>query len=86
MANSGPDTILLLRGVQPPVAVVDVNMDGLEVLALIRAESLPVRTIFLTTQSQENEILRGFSLGAEDYLLQPYSPVELVARLKRLLG
>ena len=86
MANSGPDTILLLRGVQPPVAVVDVNMDGLEVLALIRAESLPVRTIFLTTQSQENEILRGFSLGAEDYLLQPYSPVELVARVKRLLG
>ena len=86
MAANGPDTILLLRHVRPPVAVVDVNMDGFEALAGIRAESMPIRTIFLTSQQHEDEILRGFSLGAEDYLVQPFSPVELAARLKRLLG
>jgi DNA-binding response OmpR family regulator len=47
---------------------------------------MPVRTLFAASQSHENEILRGFSLGAEDYLIQPFSPLELVARLKRLLG
>ena len=61
-------------------------MDGFEALAAIRAEAMPVRTIFLTPQSHEDEILLGFSLGAEDYVLQPFSPLELVARLKRLLG
>ena len=83
MAESGPETILLLRDVQPSVAVLDVNMDGFEVMASIRAESLPVRTVFLTYQPHEDEILRGFSLGAEDYLAEPFSPTELVARLKR---
>ena len=85
LASNGPDTILLLRDSPPRVAVVDVNMDGFEVLAAIRAEAMPVRTIFATHHPHENEILRGFSLGAEDYLAQPFSPVELAARLKRLL-
>jgi CheY-like chemotaxis protein/HPt (histidine-containing phosphotransfer) domain-containing protein len=86
LAANGPETILLLRHLRPPVAVVDVHMDGFEALAAIRAEAMPVRTIFLTPQSHEDEILLGFSLGAEDYVLQPFSPLELVARLKRLLG
>jgi CheY-like chemotaxis protein len=86
LATNGPDTLLLLREVQPAAAVLDVNMDGFEVLAAIRAESMPIRTILLTTQPQENEILRAFTLGAEDYLIQPFSAMELVARLKRLTG
>jgi len=86
LAANGPETIILLRHLRPPAAVVDVNLDGFEALAAIRAEALPVRTIFLASQSHEDEILRGFSLGAEDYLVQPFSPLELVARLKRLLG
>lgn len=86
MAANGPDTLLLLRHLQPPGAVLDVNMDGFEVLASIRAESLPVRTVLITAQQQEQEILRALSLGAEDYLAQPFSPVELVVRLKRLLA
>jgi len=56
------------------------------VLAAIRTESIPVRTILLTSQQQEREILLGFSLGAEDYLVQPFSAGELVVRLKRLLA
>jgi CheY-like chemotaxis protein len=86
LAANGPETIILLRHVRPPVAVVDVNLDGLEALAAIRAEAMPVRTILLASESQEDEILRGFSLGAEDYMVPPSSPLELVARIKRLLG
>jgi DNA-binding response OmpR family regulator len=86
LAANGPETILLLRHLRPPAAVVDVNQDGFEALAAIRAEDMPVRTLFIASHSSEDEILRGFSLGAEDYLVQPFSPLELVARLKRLLG
>jgi DNA-binding response OmpR family regulator len=86
LAANGPDTFVLLRHLRPPVAVLDVDMDGLEVLAAIRTESIPVRTILLTSQQQEREILLGFSLGAEDYLVQPFSAGELVVRLKRLLA
>jgi CheY-like chemotaxis protein/HPt (histidine-containing phosphotransfer) domain-containing protein len=86
LAANGPDTLLLLRHLRPPAAVLDATMDGCEVLAAIRAESMPVRTILLMPQYQESEILRGFSLGAGDYLVQPFSVLELVARLKRLLA
>ena len=85
-AANGPDTILLLRHVHPQAAVVDITLDGFEALAAIRAEDMPVRTLFITSQCVEDEILRGYSLGAEDHLLQPFSPVELVARVRRLLG
>jgi CheY-like chemotaxis protein len=86
LATNGPDTLLLLRHLRPPAAVLDAAMDGCEVLAAVRAESMPVRTILLMPQHQESEILRGFSLGAGDYLVQPFSAVELAARLKRLLA
>ena len=69
--------------------VLDVNMpgmDGYEVLAAIRAENLPVRVLLLTARQQEGDIIRGFTLGADDYMVKPFSPTELVARLKRLLG
>jgi DNA-binding response OmpR family regulator len=86
LAGNGPETILLLRHLQPRAAVVDINLDGIEALATIRAEAMPVRTVFITSQSLEDEILRGFSLGAEDYLVQPFGPLELIARVRRLLG
>jgi len=86
MATSGPDTLLLLRHLQPPAAVLDAQMDGFEVLASIRAEAIPARTMLIMAQQQEHEILLALSLGAEDYMLQPFSPIELVVRLKRLLS
>jgi DNA-binding response OmpR family regulator len=60
-------------------------MDGYEVLAAIRAENLPVRVLLLTARQQESDIIRGFTLGADDYVVKPFSPLELVARLKRLI-
>jgi CheY-like chemotaxis protein len=88
-AGSGQEALQMVRDLKPQAAVLDVNMpgmDGYEVLSAIRDEEHPVRVLLLTARQQENDILRGFTLGADDYVVKPFSPVELTARLKRLLG
>jgi DNA-binding response OmpR family regulator len=55
------------------------------VLSAIRAEKLPTLVILLSARQQEEDVLRGFQLGADDYLVKPFNPPELVARIKRLL-
>jgi CheY-like chemotaxis protein len=87
-ASSGPEALTLIRELCPHAAVLDVNMpgmDGFEVLAGIRQSGLPVKVIMLTARQQERDILRGFELGADDYLVKPFNPLELAARLRRLL-
>ena len=87
-AADGAAAIAAVRAMKPHAAVLDVNMpgmDGYEVLAAIRAENLPTRVMLLTARQQEGDVIRGFSLGADDYVVKPFSPMELVARLKRLL-
>lgn len=88
-AVDGPSALELIRKGRPHAAVLDVNMpgmDGYEVLSGVRSDQLPVRVLLLTARQQESDILRGFALGADDYVVKPFSPMELVARLKRLLG
>lgn len=88
LASNGPEALEKIRNRLPQAAVLDVNMpgmDGFEVLAAIRAEGLPVHVILLTARQHQNDVVRGFSLGADDYIIKPVRPMELVARLKRLL-
>ncbi len=88
-AGSGPDALKMIRDLRPGAAVLDVNMpgmDGYEVLSALRQEESPVRVMLLTARQQESDILRGFTLGADDYVVKPFSPAELTARLKRLLA
>jgi hypothetical protein len=61
------------------------GLDGCEVLAAIRTEGFHVRVLLLTARQQESDVIRGFTLGADDYMVKPFGPMELVARLKRLL-
>jgi CheY-like chemotaxis protein len=88
MASTGTEALRMLREYQPHAVVLDVNMpgmDGFEVLAAVRREAIPVRVILLTARHTERDIIRGFDLGADDYIIKPFNPIELVARLKRLL-
>ena len=87
-ASNGAEAIAAIRKLHPHAAVLDVNMpslDGYEVLAAVRQQDLPVRVLLLTARQQESDVIRGFTLGADDYVVKPFSPMELVARLKRLL-
>jgi CheY-like chemotaxis protein len=88
LAAEGPKALDAARSLRPQAAILDVNMpgmDGYEVLAALRNENLPIRVMLLTARQQENDVIRGFSLGADDYMVKPFSPLELVARLKRLV-
>lgn len=72
------------------LVILDVRMpvlDGFEVLKRIRAEPFTKRlpVIMLTAMGSEAEIIKGYDMGADDYILKPYSAVQLVARVKSLL-
>jgi two-component system cell cycle response regulator DivK len=87
VAANGTEALQMIRDHQPHAAVLDVNMPGMDgylVLAAVREEKLPVRVVLLTARRHENDISRGFTLGADDYVVKPFNVVELIARLKRL--
>ncbi|MGE0159215.1 MAG: response regulator [Gemmatimonadales bacterium] len=74
----------------PDLMVLDVKMpglDGFEVLDRLRKDARFSQTavVMLTSMGQEADVVRGFKLGADDYVLKPFSPVELTARVRRLL-
>jgi DNA-binding response OmpR family regulator len=72
---------------QPDLVVLDVNMpkmDGFQVCKKIRAEDdTPI--LMLTVKGEEDDILSGFEIGADDYIVKPFSPGQLVARVKAIL-
>jgi CheY-like chemotaxis protein len=90
VARDGGEALKLIGEVMPQAAVLDVNMphlDGFEVLAAVRNEprTQAVPIVLLTSRQQESDIVRGFGLGADDYIIKPFSPMELMARLRRLI-
>jgi len=88
MAETGGDALRILRDEAPHAAVLDVNipeLDGFQVVEQVRAERLPVRLLLLSSKQSRDDALRGFSLGADDYVAKPFSAQEVVARLRRLL-
>ena len=88
VASNAAEGIAMSRTYQPSAALLDVNMpdmSGFEALPKIRAESPGVRVVMLTGREQEADIVQGFALGSDDYVVKPFIPKELVARVKRLL-
>lgn len=89
VASSGDEALRLVHLWQPTAAVLDVNMPGMsgfEVLSAIRVQELPVKVILLTALRQESDVVHGFDLGADDYVPKPFSAVEVVMRLKRVIS
>lgn len=86
-AKDGGRALELWRVVQPDLILLDLMLpvlDGLEVARRIRAESA-VPIIMLTARDDEVDKLVGLGLGADDYVVKPYSPREVVARVKAVL-
>jgi len=87
-ATTGTEALRTICDLRPHAAVLDVGMpgmDGFEVLSAIRHAAMPVKVVMLTASQQQRDVLRGFELGADDYVVKPFHPMELAARLKRLL-
>jgi DNA-binding response OmpR family regulator len=77
----------LVRTQLPDLILLDVmmpDMDGFEVLRLIR-ESSNVPVIMLTAKGEEDDRVRGLEIGADDYITKPFSPRELVSRVRAVL-
>lgn len=89
-ASNGEDSLDLLSKENPHLVILDLmlpGLDGLEVCKFIRKNDatayLPI--IMLTAKTQEVDKIVGFELGADDYITKPFSPRELVARIKAVL-
>jgi DNA-binding response OmpR family regulator len=90
IARDGGEAIQAANDSRAQAMVLDVNMpkfDGFEVLQAIRqgAAVAPIKVAMLTSRQQETDIVRAFGLGADDYVVKPFNPLELVSRIKRLL-
>ena len=86
-AHDGSSALTSFRNEKPDLIVLDVMMpelDGLEVVRTIRRQS-DVPIIMLTARVEETDRLIGLELGADDYVTKPFSPRELVARVKGVL-
>jgi len=86
-AADGPTGLKAARAFKPDLIVLDVmlpGLDGLELLSTLRRES-QVYVILLTSRAEETDKVIGLSMGADDYLTKPFSPRELVARVKAAL-
>ncbi|MER3553793.1 MAG: DNA-binding response regulator [Meiothermus sp.] len=86
-AKDGGRALELWRAANPDLILLDLMLpvlDGLEVARRIRAES-EVPIIMLTARDDEVDKLVGLGLGADDYVVKPYSPREVVARVKAVL-
>jgi DNA-binding response OmpR family regulator len=87
LAADGATGLELARRARPDLIVLDLGLprlDGLEVARAIRGES-DVPIIMLTARVDEADRLRGFDVGADDYVTKPFSPRELVARVTSVL-
>jgi two-component system KDP operon response regulator KdpE len=86
-AFNGNQAIDQIRSNLPDLVLLDVMMpdiDGFEVLRMVR-ESNTVPVIMLTAKGEEEDRVRGLEMGADDYITKPFSPRELVSRVRAVL-
>lgn len=85
LAHDGMTALEKARSTQPDLVVLDLmlpGMSGLEILGTLRRDNHTVRVLILTALADEDDMLKGFEMGADDYMKKPFSPRELVARVE----
>jgi two-component system, OmpR family, response regulator ResD len=89
IAANGPQALEQVARQRPDLVVLDLmlpGLDGLEVMRRMRqADGPPIATILLTAKGEESDRVIGLRLGADDYVVKPFSPAELVARVDAVL-
>ena len=87
-ASNGQQALFLARDEKPDLVVLDISMpkmDGLEFTRRIRSELPGIASIMLTARVEEMDRILGLELGADDYVTKPFSPRELVSRVRAVL-
>ncbi|SEW51758.1 response regulator transcription factor [Chitinophaga arvensicola] len=88
LESDGAHVISLFKQTNPAVCILDImlpNKDGFELAAEIRALDQEVPILFLTAKTQTNDLVKGFTLGGNDYIRKPFSMEELIVRIENVL-
>ena len=89
LAGDGEQALALWRELKPDIVVSDVmmpKMDGFTLVKRMRAEGSRAPVLFLTARSATEDVVKGFSVGGNDFLRKPFALDELIVRLQALLG
>jgi DNA-binding response OmpR family regulator len=88
MESDGAKVMELFKQINPTVCVLDImlpNKDGFEIAEEIRALNAEVPILFLTAKTQTADLVKGFTLGGNDYIRKPFSLEELIVRIDNVL-
>ncbi|MGV8895293.1 MAG: response regulator transcription factor [Rhodoglobus sp.] len=88
VASDGQNAVSTIREFRPDVIVLDImlpDIDGLTVLARLRADGIQTPILFLTAKDSVDDRVAGLTVGGDDYVTKPFSLEELVARLRGLI-
>ena len=88
VAEDGPRGLAAAQSVRPDLVILDLmlpELDGYRVLKRMREDGLEMPVLILTAHGQESDKVRGFRLGADDYVTKPFGLLELLARVHALL-
>jgi DNA-binding response OmpR family regulator len=90
-ANDGWSAIDVCKRNKPDLVILDLmlpKLNGWEVCRRLREDDMTkdIRVVMLSARSEDDDKLRGFDVGADDYVTKPFSPRELVARVNRILA
>jgi len=87
LVGRGDEVMEIFRATPPDLVLLDImlpGIDGIEVCRQIRAESM-IPIVMLTAKGETAEIVKGLEFGADDYIVKPFQPGELIARIKTRL-
>jgi len=88
LVSRGDEAVEVFRNSQPDLVLLDImlpGLDGIEVCREIRKHSTRVPIVMLTAKSDTHDIVKGLEAGADDYMVKPFKPSELVARIRTRL-
>ncbi len=87
-ADNGMSALTALRNSKPDLLIIDINMplmDGFDLVERIRSTNNLVPVLMLTARGEKQDIARGLTLGADDYVIKPFGLEELVLRVKAII-
>ncbi|WP_292008949.1 response regulator [Chryseobacterium sp.] len=88
LTRNGKDAIENLKNRDVDLAITDIMMpfaSGIEILSALRSMNKTTPVIMLSSMGQEDVVLNAFDMGAADFIVKPFSPNELILRIKRFI-